>query len=151
MWILQGYITSSSSSTFVGPWNRIKSSVKTAFGCNISLKASGKWSIKGYSSLWMKTMTCQKMLGVRVAGGKKGMKRQKEWDMIAKSSGKWDFRKGLIQGLDDVRKRSLSLYSSSLLFIPSRIPIMFVGFMEHEGGQCGYNFVNPSETCRRIK
>ena len=70
--------------------------------------------------------------------------------MIAKSSGKWDFRKGLVQGLDDVRKRPLSLYSSSLLFILSGIPIVFVGFRERKGGQCGSNFVNRSETCRRI-
>lgn len=75
----------------------------------------------------------------------------KGMSLIAKSSGKWDFRKGLIQGLDDVRKRSLSHYSSSLLFILSGIPIVFVGFMEHEGGQCGYSFVNRSAACRRVK
>ena len=111
IWILQGYIKNSSSSNFAGPCNRIKVSVNTAFGYNISPKASGKWSIKWHSSsLHIKTPTYQKIV-VRVAGGRKGMKREKEWDIIAKSSDKVDFRKDLIQGLDDVSKMSLSLHS----------------------------------------
>lgn len=78
----------------------------------------------------------KKWLGVRVAGGKKGMKREKEWDLTAKSRDELVLR----ARLDPVyrwRQWDVLIVPLSLppcCFILSGIPLMYVGFMQGTGG-----------------